>query len=133
MKSRWVNVIAVLATVLLFSLLSFAQEETKKIATAASLDGTTGLFKVWDAETLRRGEGNYTFGYDMLHRDPGKLSIGRTPAGIAVGIFDRLEFFEAVDVVRHIVARDIATYRRPTGLPGLLPIPAMTPTQKNIF
>jgi outer membrane protein OmpA-like peptidoglycan-associated protein len=133
MKSRCVNVVAVLAMVLLFSLLSFAQEETKKIATAASLDGTTGLFKTWDAETLRRGESNFTFGYDMLHRDPGKLTIGRAPAGVAIGIVDRLEFFEWMDVERHIVARDIATYRRPTGLPGSLPIPAMTPTLKTYF
>jgi outer membrane protein OmpA-like peptidoglycan-associated protein len=133
MKSRRVSVVAVLAVMLVFSLFGFAQDETKKMTTAASLDGTTGLFKTWDAENLRQGETNWTFGYDQLHRDPGKLTIGRAPAGAAVGIFDRFEFFGSMDVERHIKARDIATYRRPTATPGFKPLQAATPTLKTYF
>jgi outer membrane protein OmpA-like peptidoglycan-associated protein len=132
MKSRCVTIVAVLSIILLFSLFGFAQEE-KKIATAPSLDGTTGLFKTWDAENLRQWEANYTFGYDQYHRDPGKLTIGRTPVGVAIGIFDRFEFFEVLDVQRHIRARNIATYRRSVGAPGALPLPAMTPALVTYF
>jgi len=117
---------------ILFSLFGFAQEE-KKITTAPSLDGTTGLFKTWDAENLRQGEANYTFGYDQYHRDPGKLTIGQTPVGASIGIFDHFEFFETLDVQRHIRARNIATYRRPIGSPGALPLPAMTPALVTYF
>jgi len=108
----------------------FAQEPDKKFWNAASLDGTTGLFKAWDAETLRQGETNFTFGYDQFHRDPGKLTIGRAPAGGAVGIFDRFEFFGAMDVQRHIKARNI---RLNTVLPGQLPLPAQTLTGMPYF
>jgi outer membrane protein OmpA-like peptidoglycan-associated protein len=132
MKSRSVSVVAVLSVLVLFSLFGVAQEE-KKIATAPSFDGTTGLFKTWDAENLRQGESNYTFGYDQYHRDPSKLTIGRTPVGVAIGIFDRFEFFESLDVQRHVRARDIATYRRSAGAPGALPLPAMTPALITYF
>jgi len=130
MKSRCVSVVAVM---LLFSLLGFAQQETSKMETAASLDGTTDLFKTYDAENLRQGEANLTFGWDQFHRDPGKLTIGQLPVGAAIGIFDRFEFFESMDVQRHIRARNIATYRRPAGLPGVLPIPAQTPIGITYF
>ena len=113
MKSRCISVVAVLAGMLLFSMLGFAQEETTKILTAPSLDGTTGLFKTWDAENLRRGETNWTFGYDLFHRDPGKLTIGQMPVGVAVGIFDRFELFATMDVQKHVRARAIRSYRRP--------------------
>jgi outer membrane protein OmpA-like peptidoglycan-associated protein len=134
MKSRCLSVVAVLAGMLLFSLLGFAQdEETKKITTAASLDGTSGLFKTWDAENLRKGEANFTFGWDQYHRDPGKLTIGKMPVGIALGVIDRIEFFDSWDVVEHVRARNIATYRRPVGSPLALPIPAMTPVGITYF
>jgi outer membrane protein OmpA-like peptidoglycan-associated protein len=107
----------------LFSFGCFAQEAPKKRWHAASFEGTSGLFKVWDAETLRQGETNWTFGYDQLHRDPGQLMIGRAPVGTAVGILDRFEFFGSMDVQRHIKADSTLTYRQ---LPGQLPAPART-------
>ena len=131
MKSRCVCLVAAAAALLLFSFSGFAQQETQKRWTAASLDGTTGLFKTWDAETLRQGEINLTFGYDMLHREPGKLTIGRAPAGGAVGILDRFELFGAMDVQRHIKARNVAYYRRLSS--GQLPIPAATPYGAQYF
>jgi len=115
MKSRCVNAVTVLAVLFLFSFLSFAQEENKnaketpKFKTAASLAGTSGLFQTWDAESLRHGEYNFTVGYQMFHRDPGELTIGTLPVGIATGIIDRLEVFESMDVQRHIRAHDINT------------------------
>jgi outer membrane protein OmpA-like peptidoglycan-associated protein len=119
-----------MAALLLFSCSGFAQDPSQKFWKAASLDGTTGLFKVWDAETLRQGETNFTFGYDQLQRDPGELTIGNAPAGAAVGILDRFEIFGSMDVQRHIRALNISTYKV---LPGGLPIPAQTPTGQQYF
>lgn len=123
MNSRCVRFIAAIVVVLLFSFSGFAQQETKKKWKAASLDGTTGLFKVWDAETLRQWETNWTFGYDQISRDPGKLTIGRVPVGVAIGLFDRFEFFESMDIQRHITADSIQLNRL---WPGMLPRPATT-------
>jgi outer membrane protein OmpA-like peptidoglycan-associated protein len=130
MNSRCVRITAAIAAVFLFSFCGFAQQTTKKKWKAASLDGTTGLFKVWDAETLRQGETNWTFGYDQLHRDPGQLKIGRAPAGAAVGILDRFELFGSMDVQRSIKADNILYYRR---LPGQLPAPAKSPAGAQYF
>ena len=130
MNSRCVRIFAAIIVVLLFSFSGFAQQETKKKWKAASLDGTTGLFKVWDAETLRQGETNWTFGYDQISRDPGKLTIGRVPVGVAIGIFDRFEFFEAMDIQRHITADKIQTNRL---WPGMLPRPATTSSGTQAF
>jgi outer membrane protein OmpA-like peptidoglycan-associated protein len=130
MNSRRVRITAAIAAVLLFSVCGFAQQTTNKKWKAASLDGTTGLFKVWDAETLRQGETNWTFGYDQLHRDPGQLRIGRAPAGAAVGIMDRFEVFGSMDVQRSVKADNTKFYRR---LPGQLPAPALTPNGAQYF
>jgi outer membrane protein OmpA-like peptidoglycan-associated protein len=118
------RLVAAILSLLLFSFSGFAQQQTKKRWHAASFDGTSGLFKVWDAEALRQGETNWTFGWDQFQRDPGQMTIGELPIGAAVGLFDRMELFAGVDIQRHITADNIAIYRR---LPGQVPSPATTP------
>jgi outer membrane protein OmpA-like peptidoglycan-associated protein len=122
MNSRCVRITTALVVVLLFAFSGFAQQESNLKWKAASLDGTSGLFKTWDAENLRRGEINFTFGYDMFHRSPGKLTVGRAPIGAAFGLFDRFELFGSWDIQRRITADDIGTYRGYNE-----PFPATTP------
>jgi outer membrane protein OmpA-like peptidoglycan-associated protein len=122
MNSRCVRITTALVVVLLFAYSGFAQQESNLNWKAASLDGTSGLFKTWDAENLRQGEVNFTVGYDMFHRTPGKLTIGRAPIGAAFGLFDRFEVFGTWDIYRRITADDIASYRGYNE-----PMPAMTP------
>lgn len=129
-SSRGMRVSAAIAALLLVSISGFAQQDAKKNWSAPSLYGTTGLFKTWDAETLRGGETNWTFGWDQFHRDPGQLTVGRGPVGGAVGIFDRLEFFSTFDVQRRVRARNIDTYRRTAATP---PLRATTPTGAQLF
>jgi len=129
MNSRYLRIAAVVVSIVIFSFSGFAQQEAKKMFKAASLDGTTGLFKAWDAETLRHSETNWTFGYDQVNRDPGQLTIGRAPAGVSLGLFDRFEIFFAMDVQRHITGDNIKLYRSADRLSaGRLSIPATTPT-----
>ncbi len=112
MKRRSVRLLVALMSMLVFSFSGFSQQDGKKKWKSASLDGTTGLFKSWDAETLRKGETNWTIGYDQFNRDPGQLTIGRAPIGAAVGVFDRLEVFGSIDIQRHITADNIVSYRQ---------------------
>ena len=51
------STLAAVLTVLLLAGTAYAQGQTEKRLRlkAASLDGTTGLFRTWDAETLRSG------------------------------------------------------------------------------
>ncbi|HSW38966.1 MAG TPA: Ig-like domain-containing protein, partial [Acidobacteriota bacterium] len=118
--------------IILFSVAGFAQQDAKKNWYAASFDGTSGLFKAWDAETLKQWETNFTFGYDQLNRDPGQLRIGRLPVGVAVGITDRFEIFASMDVHKRINAGNIVPYA--LNLEVLQPLrPAGTPAQNPYF
>ena len=109
MNTRQLRIIASCFLLLAFSISGFAQGRTQENY-AATLDGTTGLFKTWDAENLQKGETNFTFGYDQFNRDPGQLTIGRAVAGAAVGVVDRFEVFGSVDVRRRINAGNIYPY-----------------------
>jgi len=40
---------------------------------APTVNGGTGLFTVYDAQTLRKGEFNFGFYANHFHRDPGNL------------------------------------------------------------
>jgi len=103
MNIRQQRVIALCFLLLVFAVSGFAEEPPQFYA--GSLDGTTGLFKTWDAENLKRGKFNISFGYDQFNRDPGLWTIGRGVVGGAVGIVDRLEVFGAIDARR--VASDL--------------------------
>jgi outer membrane protein OmpA-like peptidoglycan-associated protein len=128
MNTRWLRVIASSFLLLVFSISGFAQETKKQKLYAATLDGTTGLFKTWDAENLQQWETNFTFGYDQFNRDPGQLTIGRAVAGAAVGIVDRFEIFGSMDVQRRITADDISYYN-----PAGAPLPARAPGGAKYF
>jgi hypothetical protein len=74
------------------------------------VNGGTGLFTVYDAQTLRRGEFTFGFWANHFHRDPGDLAIQKYPASFQVGFSDRLEVFVNFE------AQQVIT----TGTPGLL-------------
>jgi outer membrane protein OmpA-like peptidoglycan-associated protein len=115
--------LAVILAALLLTIRGLAQQDQKKKSTAPSLDGTSGLFRTWDAETLRGGEFNFTIGWSHLNRDPGELIIKTLPVGVAFGLADRFEVFGSVDATKRIEGRSIGIYRV---LPGQLPRPATT-------
>lgn len=69
---------------------------------APSVNGGTGLFTVYDAQTLRKGEFNVGFFANHFHRDPGDLAWQVYPVNFQVGFNDYLEvfaYFEAQRVV----------------------------------
>src|SRR5688572_2199123 len=101
MNRTQVRFLMMLATLLL-ALPGFAQ--TKKRNKAASFDGTTGLFRTWDAETLKKGELNFTIGWSHWNRDPGQLRFQSLSEGGAIGIADRFEFFASFDALKRIRA-----------------------------
>lgn len=74
------------------------------------VNGGTGLFTVYDAQTLRRGEFTFGFWANHFHRDPGDLAIQKYPASFQVGFSDRLEVFVSFE------AQQVIT----SGTPGLL-------------
>lgn len=67
---------------------------------APTVNGGTGLFTVYDAQTLRRGEFNFGFFANHFHRDPGDLAWQVYPVNFQVGFSDRLEIFANFEAQR---------------------------------
>src|SRR5262245_14992239 len=60
---------------------------------APTVTGGTGLFTVYDAQTLRRGEFNFGFYANNFHRDPADIQLQNYPFNFQVGFNDRIEIF----------------------------------------
>ena len=127
MNIRQLRVIASCFLLLALSISGFAQGGEQQFY-AGSLDGTTGLFKTWDAENLQRGEFNFSLGYDKFHRDPGQLTIERGVAGAAFGVVNRFEIFGTVEA-RRVAADNIRHNYDESVWPPL----ARTPTGATYF
>lgn len=72
------------------------------VGTGGPVGGPTGLFTVYDGQTLRRGEFTFSVAYSNFDRDPGNVDIVETPISAQIGINDYLEVFFNTDGYRGI-------------------------------
>src|SRR5215208_8488443 len=70
---------------------SHARSEKDDRNTAPTLVGPTGLFTVYDGDTLRKGEFTFSIAYSNRDRDPGNVDFTVIPLSVNVGINDHLE------------------------------------------
>jgi outer membrane protein OmpA-like peptidoglycan-associated protein len=118
MRDRKLAAVSLIA-IMFFCLPVFGQDQPKKrIQTGSTLDGASGLFKTVDAESLRQGDFNLSFGYDYFNRDPGKLNFQLLPVAFGIGLFDRIELFGVADVNKKVKESGLQVYRL---VPGELP------------
>ncbi len=139
MRYRYAPAVFVAIAVLVLSIPSVAQQDqtSKKKFTSASLDGITGLFHTWDADTLKKGEFNFSLGANYTNRDPGRLIVRNFPVAFAYGIHNRVELFASFDLQRSINAPGIIPYGTiapslPQPATTLLGLPAYNNTQPFI-
>jgi len=57
------------------------------------MGGPTGLFTVYDGQTLRKGEYTLSMALSNYDRDPGNVDISSVPLSFQVGATDKLELF----------------------------------------
>jgi hypothetical protein len=67
------------------------------VGTGGPVGGPTGLFTVYDGQTLRRGEFTFDLSYSNYDRDPGNVDITQIPSSFQVGLSDHLELFFNTD------------------------------------
>jgi len=79
---------------------------------APTVNGGTGLFTVYDAQTLRKGEFNFGFFANHFHRDPGDVTWQIYPVNFQVGFNDHLEIFA------HFEAQRVVSVGTPALLSG---------------
>lgn len=70
------------------------------VGTGGSPGGPTGLFTVYDGQTLRRGEFTFSVAYSNYDRDPGNVDITEVPISFQIGLNDYLELFFNTDAYR---------------------------------
>lgn len=70
------------------------------IGTGGPMGGPTGLFTVYDGQTLRRGEFTFSAAYSNFDRDPGNVDITEIPVSFQVGLGDYLEVFFNTDAYK---------------------------------
>ena len=72
------------------------------VGTGGPEGGPTGLFTIYDGQTLRKGEFTMSVAYSNFDRDPGNVDITDWVATVNVGVNDHLELFFKTNAYRGI-------------------------------
>lgn len=72
------------------------------VGTGGPVGGPTGLFTVYDGQTLRKGEYTFSAAYSNFDRDPGNADFTEVPVSFQIGVNDYLELFFNTDAYRGI-------------------------------
>ena len=69
------------------------RNQSPSVGTGGPEGGPTGLFTIYDGDTLRKGEFTFSVAYSNYDRDPGDVDITETPLSFNIGISDHVELF----------------------------------------
>ena len=72
------------------------------VGTGGPPGGPTGLFTVYDGQTLRRGEFTFSIAYSNFDRDPGDADITEVPISFQIGLTNNFELFFNTDAYRAV-------------------------------
>ena len=63
------------------------------VGTGGPEGGPTGLFTIYDGQTIRRGEYTFSIAYSNYDRDPGDVDITSVPLSFNIGLNDHIELW----------------------------------------
>lgn len=72
------------------------------VGTGGPMGGATGLFTVYDGQTLRKGEFTFSAAYSNYDRDPGDADFVEVPVSFQVGLTNNIELFFNTDAYRAV-------------------------------
>jgi hypothetical protein len=72
------------------------------VGTGGAQGGPTGLFTVYDASTLRKGEYTLSAALSNYDRDPGNVDISSVPLSFQIGVTNRFELFFSTEAWRGV-------------------------------
>ena len=78
------------------------RNQAPTVGTGGSPGGPTGLFTIYDGDTLRRGEFTFSIAYSNYDRDPGDVDIVEIPVSFNLGLNDHMELFFNTDAYRGV-------------------------------
>ncbi len=83
------------------------RNQAPTVGTGGPPGGPTGLFTVYDAQTMRRGEFTLDLSYSNYDRDPGNVDITATTSSFNVGFSDYFELFFNADHYRQVKVNNV--------------------------
>ena len=86
------------------------------VGTGGPEGGPTGLFTIYDGQTLRKGEFTFSVAYSNFDRDPGNVDITDHPLSFNLGLNDHLEIFFKTNGYRGIKVNNplnLSSFRLP--------------------
>jgi hypothetical protein len=78
------------------------KNQSPSVGTGGPEGGPTGLFTIYDGDTIRRGEWTFSIAYSNYDRDPGNVDIVVTPLSFNIGLNDHIEIFFKTEGYRGI-------------------------------
>src|SRR5205085_7042527 len=72
------------------------------VGTGGQPGGPTGLFTIYDGQTLRKHEFTFSIAYSNFDRDPGNVDITEVPISFQLGLSDHIELFFNTDAYRGV-------------------------------
>jgi len=69
------------------------RNQSPSVGTGGPEGGPTGLFTIYDGDTIRRGEFTFSAAYSNYDRDPGNVDITDVPLSFNIGVNDHIELF----------------------------------------
>ncbi|HQY67291.1 MAG TPA: hypothetical protein PLD38_08430 [Pyrinomonadaceae bacterium] len=72
------------------------------VGTGGPVGGATGLFTVYDGQTLRKGEYTISLAMSNYDRDPGDADFTSVPASFQIGLTNKVELFFNTEAYRAI-------------------------------
>jgi hypothetical protein len=100
------------------------------VGTGGAVGGPTGLFTIYDGQTLRKGEWTVSLALSNYDRDPGNADFTDFPASFQIGLTNRLELFFNTNVYRQLKInspRQISGTYLPNAQGYLLPAVVLAP------
>ena len=79
-----------------------ARNTAPTVGTGGPVGGPTGLFTVYDGQTLRAGEYTFSAAYSNFDRDPGNVDITEIPVSFQIGVTNHFELFFNTDAYRAV-------------------------------
>ena len=106
-KNAFIIAIAMLTLVFNMSAQTLRPEKDPRniaptVGTGGPPGGPTGLFTIYDGQTLRAGEFTFSAAWSNYDRDPGNVDINEVPVSFQVGLNDYIELFFNTDAYRGV-------------------------------
>jgi hypothetical protein len=78
------------------------RNQAPTVGTGGPPGGPTGLFTIYDGDTLRKGEFTFSIAYSNYDRDPGNVDISVIPLSFNLGLSDHIEVFFSTEGYRGV-------------------------------